>query len=306
MLEHNKNLSSIIGTIQDEVAPTGSSDEVRDVNNSAGFTEAVTSDSGTAGQQRSAWRPVFYLMFATLAIIAAFIFIMGGREGHQADPLYEGAQNNPVAGMRADNAASDPPGKLSPAGASGAAGAVVAGDQAAEFSNQGIHERQAVIMRQLEELTVAMAEIAASNDQRWLDNQSEMKRIQDNFQRNIDRVSATVAGMQKGPGVQEANVIEAVTGSSGEKVTQPDPGELPSKGGWVVNVASAEHLEAVEKLMNKLDKLGMQAEIQEVVIGGKTRYRLRIPGFSTSAEAREYAHALDGEFGLKDPWISSR
>ena len=73
-----------------------------------------------------------------------------------------------------------------------------------------------------------------------------------------------------------------------------------------MNVANSEHIEAVEKLMNKLHKHGIPAETQEVTIGGKPRYRLRIPGFSTSDEARDYAPNLDGDLGLKDPWVSKR
>jgi len=307
MLEHNKNLSSIIGTIQDEVRPSGSSDGGQEGKHPASFIDAVTSYPDAAGQQRSPWRPVFYLMFATLAIVAAFILVMGGREGYQAGLMDEEVQNNPMPDLQERKVALKTLENLSPAGAGMSAADVVAGDQGTGFSNKEIHERQAVIMMQLEELTAAMADFEARNDQHWLDNKSELKTIQDDFQHKLDRVSAVVAVMQQGPEVQGEKATEAATDSSSNKVAQqPDPGSMPSRGGWVVNVASSEHLEPVEKLMKKLGKLGMQAEIQEVAIGGKTRYRLRIPGFATSAEARNYAHALDGEFGLKDPWISSR
>jgi hypothetical protein len=81
---------------------------------------------------------------------------------------------------------------------------------------------------------------------------------------------------------------------------------VPASGGWVVNVANSEHLETIEKLKKKLQKHGIRSETQAVTIGGKARYRLRIPGFSSSDEARAYAHNLDGDLGLKGPWISKR
>jgi hypothetical protein len=306
MHEHNKNLSSIIGTIQDEVPPTGAADKRQDMNNSVGFMDAVTSDPDAVAQQRSAWRPVFYLMFATLAIVATFIVVMGGREGHQADSLHEDRQINLKPDMRVENTASNPVTAMAAAGASGSAVSVVTAGQAEGFSNKEIYERQAVIMQQLQELTAAMADITAGNDKRWLDNQGELKRMQEDFQHKLDRVSATVAGTQEGSGDQSTDVVETVKDASGDNATQSTAGSMPATGGWVVNVASSEHLEPVEKLRDKLGKLGMQAEIQEVAIGGNIRYRLRIPGFSSSTEARKYAHALDGEFGLKGPWISSR
>ena len=306
MHEHNKNLSSIIGTIQDEVPPTAAADKHQDMNNSVGFMDAVTSDPDAVARQRSAWRPVFYLMFATLAIVAAFIVVMGGREGHQADSLYEDRQINLKPDMRVENTASNPVKAMPAAAASGPAVSVAAAGQAEGFSNKEIYERQAVIMKQLQELTATMAGITAGNDQRWLENHDKLKRMQDDFQQKIDRVSAAVAGTQEGSGDQGAGAVETVNDASGDNAAQSTAGGLPATGGWVVNVASSEHLEPVEKLRDKLGKLGMQAEIQEVAIGGKTRYRLRIPGFSSSTEARNYAHSLDGEFGLKGPWISSR
>ena len=306
MLEHNKNLSSIIGTIQDEVQPSGSSDGGQERKHSASFIDTVTSCQDAAGQQRSAWRPVFYLMFATLAIVAAFILVMGGREGYQAGLLQEEAQNNPMPDLQEREVALKTLESLSPASAGLPAADTAAGDQATGFSNREIHERQAVIMNQLEELTAAMASFETRNDQRWLDNKSELKTLQNDFQNKLERVSIVVASMQQGPELQGKKVTEHATDSKNDKVVQPATGSMPSRGGWVVNVASSEHLEPVEKLKNRLGKHGMQAEIQQVAIGGKTRYRLRIPGFATSAEARDYAHALDGEFGLKDPWISSR
>ena len=320
MLEHNKNLSSIVGTIQDEGPPTGESRvstvRTRDVNNTACSVETETFVSTGAGRWRFPWRSFLYLPLAALVLAAAFIFVMGGSE----EALI---------------------GNAGPAGAGGSVPPVPVGEQGGSFSNQEIHERQSLIMKQMEELTAAMAAIKAGNeqyqldsqgelngpslmvkqieeltaaiaaikagnDQYRLDNQGELKTMQVEFQRSIENISALVIALQEGSSAQEESSIQPANGSSDVNVAQLEPSDVPAKSGWVVNVVSSEHIEAVEKLMNKLHKRGIPAETHEVIVGGKVRYRLRIPGFSSSDEARDYANHLDGDLGLKDPWVSKR
>lgn len=324
MLEHNKNLSSIVGTIQDEGPPTGESTvstaRTRDVNNTAHYVEAETFVSTGAGRWRFPWRTFLYLPMAALVLAAAFIFVLGGSE----EALI---------------------GNAGPAGAGGSVQSVFVGEQGGNFSNQEIHERQTLIMKQMEELTAAMAAIKtgneadneqyqfdnqgelnrqslivkqieeltaaiaaikAGNEQYRLDKQGELKAMQADFQRSIENISAVVVALQEGSSVQEESSVRLSNGSSDVNVAQLESSDLPAKSEWVVNVVSSEHIEAVEKLMNKLHKRGIPAETQEVVIGGKMRYRLRIPGFSSSDEARDYASHLDGDLGLKDPWVSKR
>jgi hypothetical protein len=320
MLEHNKNLSSIVGTIQDEGPPVGTSERLtaktQDVNNTVGSVEAETFVSTWAGRRRSTWRSFFYLLFAALVLAAAFIFIMGGREGYLAE-------------------------SAGPAGAGISVVPAIVGEQDGNFSNQEINERQSLIMKRMEELTAAIAAIKADNDQYRLDNlgelnrqslitkhmeeltaaiaaikagndqyrldnQGELKRMQEEFRHELDKIAAAVTGLQGGPGDQKETSIRFAKDSSDINVTQVDSNGAPARGGWVVNVVSSKHIEPVEKLMNKLHKRGIPAEIHEVIIDGKVRYRLRIPGFSTSDEARDYAHNLDGDLGLKGPWVSRR
>jgi len=311
MLEHNRNLSSIIGTIQDEGPPTstskGPTTRPRGVNDTAGFVETETFVSTRPGRRRSAWRAFFYLLFAVFVLAATFIFIMGDRAGYLADLPYELGQYIPKLYMQAEDDAIS--GMVKRAGRADRVELVVpasAEEQVGNFSNHEIHERQSMIMKHLEELTATIAAIKAGNDQYQLDNQGEMKRMQDVFQHKIDKVAATVAGLQEGLAAQKENSIELAKSSSDINVIQPDSGAVPAMGGWVVNVANSEHIQALEKLKKKLHKHGIRAETQEVITGGKTRYRLRIPGFSTSDEARDYAHNIDGELGLKGPWVSKR
>ncbi|MDX2457716.1 MAG: SPOR domain-containing protein [Gammaproteobacteria bacterium] len=319
MLEHNRNLSSIVGAIQDEGPPTSASKGpvtmIRDVQNAAGSVEAATFVPARTGRQRSAWRSFFYLLFAALVLAATFIFFMGSRIGYLVDlphavgpyiaKLY--TQTEAVTASLAERAG--------PAGEVESVVPVIVAEQDGSFSNHQIHERQSLIMKQLEELTASIADIKTSSDQHQVDNQGELNEIQEAFQHKLDKVTAVVAGLQERSGDQEESSKQLPEASNDQNVAQSESGTVapsapsaPSahSGGWVVNVANLGHIEAIEKLKKKLHKHGIRTETQEVTIGGKTRYRVRIPGFSTSVEAREYAHNLDGDLGLKGPWVSKR
>jgi hypothetical protein len=310
MLEHNKNLSSIVGTIQDEVSPTGASRAasaiIQDVNDTVGSDPAQPSGSISAGRQRSAWRSFLFLMFAALTLAAAFVFVADGRTGYLAELPYELSQYITRLHTQAEDAVSSMVERTGLAGEVESVVPAIAGGQVGNFGNQEIHERQAMIMKQLQELTAAIVVIKADNDQYQVDNQGEMKRMQDLFQHKIDKVAATVAGLQAGSAARKESLIQLVKSSGDVNAIQSDAGEVPAMGGWVVNVANSGHIDSVAKLKNKLHKLGIPAETQEVTISGKLRYRLRIPGFASRDEARDYAANLDGDLGLKGPWVSKR
>jgi hypothetical protein len=310
MLEHNRNLSSIIGTIQDEGPPTstskGPTTRPRGVNDTAGSVETGTFVSTRPGRRRSAWRAFFYLLFAVFVLAATFIFIMGDRAGYLADLPYELGQYIPKLYTQAEDAITNLSERAGPVGEVELVVPVSVAEPDEIFSNQEIHERQSLIMKHLEELTASIAAIKTSNDQYRLNNRGELKEIQEDFQHKLDKITATVAGLQEGLAAQKENSIELAKSSSDINVVQPDSSEVPASGGWAVNVANAGHIETFDKLKKKLHEHGIQAETQEVIIGGMVRYRLRIPGFSTSDEARDYARNLDGGLGIKGPWVSKR
>ena len=77
--------------------------------------------------------------------------------------------------------------------------------------------------------------------------------------------------------------------------------------GWVINVAYSTKQETILGLMEKMGDAGIITEQQNVRVKGKAGYSLRITGFSSIAEARDFIkNKLDGNFGLKDPWVSRR
>lgn len=310
MLEHNRNLSSIIAAIQDEgppaSAPKGSTTMIRDAKHAAGAVEAGTFVPARTGTQRSTRRSFLYLLFATLVLAAGFILATADRGGYLADFPYAAGQYISGLYRQAENAVSTLVGNANPAGAGQSVAPAVVGERDGHSGIHEIHERQTLIMKHLEELTAAIAEIKAGNDRYRVASQGELKAMQQDFQGKIDNIAAAVAGLQGGPGYQEGSTKRLPEATGDDTVTPSESAAVPASGGWVVNVANSEHIETIEKLKKKLHKHGIRAETQEVTIGGQARYRLRVPGFSTRDEARDYAHNLDGDLGLKGPWVSKR
>lgn len=306
MLKHNKNLSSIIGTIQDEGPSSGETDRQRDVNNTSAPFDVEALISGRSAPRRTSWRLLIYILLATLVLAATIIFIAGGSDEHLTDvsPAVEQPVQPPY--MQAENTIPDTGARMAPADTDESLLPVTVGGQSDNFSNAEIHERQSLIMQQLQELTAAVADIKASNNQHWIEYQAALIKMQKEFHRELGNVAAVVAGLQQQPVAQSESPAGVAEDPVELDAASPQSGKLPVTGEWVVNVVSSEHLEPVEKLMSKLHKRKIPAEIQEVMIGGKLRYRLRIPGFTSREEAREYARLLDGDLGLKDPWISER
>ena len=96
-------------------------------------------------------------------------------------------------------------------------------------------------------------------------------------------------------------------------VEQPATAKLPAVGDlaapgeeWVVNVAASSQEQAMRDMAAKLQGQGIPVERQTFTIEGDLMYRLRVPGFATSAEARSYAGKLDKEFGLRGGWVSRK
>jgi len=318
-MEHNKNLSSIVGTIQDEGPPASASNDVagpRITDCTHGAVEAEECKSISAARCKPSWLSYNYLLFYALAIAATIIFFAGGSDEQQVDISSGPVWLNQAPYIPALNGTPQParvanPGDASekvtvPSEATELPAPVDSIRQGNQLRNSEILERQSLIMMRLDKLSVAIADIRAVSDRRLADNQLEQGRMQAAFQSEIDKVSTAVAALQNASADREEQRLEAGNASHVVEVSELAPEELTDTGGWVVNVVSSGYVEPVNRLMSKLHKHDIPAEKQEVVIDGKVRYRLRVTGFSTSDEARAYAQNLDRGLGLKDPWVSRR
>lgn len=122
--------------------------------------------------------------------------------------------------------------------------------------------------------------------------------------RNTPAVKAVTAGSrpEDAPGAtlspKTAAAVPPATGTGSESTVTGEE--------WVVNVASSSREAAMVELAAKLKAQGIPVERQTLTIEGDLMYRLRVPGFTTSGDARQYAAQLDKTHGLRGAWISRR
>ena len=88
-------------------------------------------------------------------------------------------------------------------------------------------------------------------------------------------------------------------------VSKPATSGDAGEPGWVINVAYSEKQKTILGLMKKMGDAGIITEQQNVRVKGKAAYTLRITGFSSIGDARDFIkNRLDGKFGLRGPWVS--
>ncbi|CCE25279.1 SPOR domain-containing protein [Methylotuvimicrobium alcaliphilum] len=77
----------------------------------------------------------------------------------------------------------------------------------------------------------------------------------------------------------------------------------PKAQDYSINIGAFQKAATAEKKAGRLRKEGVTVDINEVVVDGKTWYRLTIPGFSSMQEAQRFSEALKKQFGIKSVWI---
>lgn len=81
-------------------------------------------------------------------------------------------------------------------------------------------------------------------------------------------------------------------------------GVLSVDGRWSVNLMSLAHDTATHGVLRALDEAGYGAQTQQARVNGRDWYRIRVEGFRSLTDARAFAAAIDGRFGVRRPWIS--
>jgi cell division protein FtsN len=113
--------------------------------------------------------------------------------------------------------------------------------------------------------------------------EQEIDGLRDNA---ADRGPATEAQI---PGLAPAALISSVPAAS--------------KGSWAVNFESHTSEKSATAAVIRLRGQGINAEKHTHIKDGTTWYRIRVPGFSSSAEARAYAENILAKSGFSEAWI---
>lgn len=101
------------------------------------------------------------------------------------------------------------------------------------------------------------------------------------------------------PDVSEAGVADQKMKLEGS------PDTLSPTNNWYINLAAYSQQSSAKPLYERARKIA-KADIQEVVSGTRTVYRVRAIGYPSAEEAREDTRRLESLLGLKDTWVSNK
>jgi hypothetical protein len=183
--------------------------------------------------------------------------------------------------------------------------AVTVSGTAGEAGLEEIRERQLQILSRQEELAAGMANIQDNNSKRWATYEAILNEIREEQRNEIKAISVMLATLQKQ--LHELEASGTVAGKPKKKSSDEQSGgsaQPRGEGEWVVYLASSGNKEAIGKLVAKLQKSGIAAEQQEIDTDGVKRYRLRVVGFTSSAEAQEYAGKLKQDRNFAGAYVS--
>jgi len=311
-MENNRNLSSIISKIRDE-GPPGSEVkatplipvEAGPVHDDTDVQQNVP--TGPAGHRVSLQRLRRLLLL--LVITIGMVFLAASYTGDRNGGGLAGI-GGAVRGWF--SAAPDASGK----GAVSRTG-VVAGDAVDEQLVRDLQVRQLEIMNRLDRLTETVTALDETVDRNRMDYDTETAGLRQQGAA-IRRLEATLTTLrQRLAGVVEKPAATAESTAAGTAsgtlgvpakaaATQSETPQAVAGSDWVVNIASSSHGQAMQDLAAKLREQGIPVERHTLTIEGDLMYRLRVPGFATSGEARRYAEKLDKEFGLRGGWVSRK
>ncbi len=313
-MESNRNLSSIISKIRDEGPPGASGPAVPvapvDTGPALGADAVQQRGPADAAVHRTS-RKLLLGLVLPLAVIVGMVLFAGGYTGHRDDDGFAGLANT-MKGWLIPS-----PG---PAGDGAVTGGTVLATGAVDA--QVIRElkaRQFDIMTRLDRLTDTVTALGETASKNWIDNSTAIASLRQEQRASLDALEAKVKSRQQQfagesgkttgtvapPAVQAASQAK-VTPAARVPAVQDTPGLAVAGEEWVVNVASSSREQPMLDLAEKLKEQGIPAERQTLTIEGELMYRLRVPGFATSGEARRYASKLEEKFGLRGPWVSRK
>ena len=166
----------------------------------------------------------------------------------------------------------------------------------------GISRQQAKIMAQLDSLSNTVEALQTRLDQ------AQATQVNDSVTRQAEQTLQLKALQAQLAALQQQMAAQPAAPSKPPKQTKSktiDP-VRPADGDWVVNVASSSKQDAIKALQDRLQQQEIHTELQHTKVQGKSRYRLRVTGFTTGAEARQYAARLAEQADLQGAWVSKR
>ncbi|HEY0635404.1 MAG TPA: SPOR domain-containing protein [Gammaproteobacteria bacterium] len=117
----------------------------------------------------------------------------------------------------------------------------------------------------------------------------------------LEELRKRLEALEQGTGKVKRTATTA-TKPAAKPATKP----TPASGDWTVILVSFATSAQAEAEKGRLQKLGIRAEVSKTVVEGKTRYRLRVPGYTSQEKAKAAIPTIESKSGIKGAWVAHR
>jgi cell division protein FtsN len=141
-----------------------------------------------------------------------------------------------------------------------------------------------------------------------------MGHLADAYERDMEQIQARVSQLETSSTASAPATQNAAEASKPAEVVKPAkvakpevtgrPATAPSpSGSWLVYLSSSDEKKRAEGDLARARATGISAEMTSAQMGGKTWYRVTVPGFATAEEARAYVAREAAKAGFGAAWI---
>jgi hypothetical protein len=104
---------------------------------------------------------------------------------------------------------------------------------------------------------------------------------------------------------RQADETAAATATADDTGAAPET-TSPGTGPWTINLMSSPDKAYVERFATRARAQDFNVVISKAEVRGRLYWRLQVPGFNSSADAKDHAEPVKQALGIKDVWIHKK
>ena len=140
-----------------------------------------------------------------------------------------------------------------------------------------------------------------------VERQGDLPRLATRF----EKLPPPAAGFPQGGDIVRAAGISSAP-SVEKKEIQPPAGEIQPEetviddSHWAITLVSVPYKAGAQRFMEMASAKGVEADLYQVTVNGKTYWRVHVSGFRSVDEARHEAGLIRKKLGLQETWVAKR
>ena len=149
----------------------------------------------------------------------------------------------------------------------------------------------------------AFEQQARTSEARYLELKQQLSRRLSTLEAAQEQTHDSLQMVLQRMNSRPAKTVAAPAVTKVKKPTVTEPFAPITSSGWAVNLLSVDDKAIAAKEKQRLNSLGIAAEVAPFYINKVVKYRVRVGGFANRDEAAKYKEKLAAEYGIKDAWI---